>query len=601
MALTNVSLQSPFRYLLSYVIRKPVQLAFAVMCTVINKVADILPEVLIGIAIDVVTGSGSHLLTRWGFTSPRTQLVILAGVTIMIWIAESIFEFLYIVLWGRIAQRVQREMRTDAYAHIQKLPLSFFNTMRIGRLTSILNDDINEFEYLIGAARDQGFSGIIQLILSTIMIGAIFFCISPQIALIAMMPIPFVAALGIFFRERISTAYGIVREMASTIASVVSHNVGGIMAIKGFGTEDYERRRILKAGRDYERASIYAVYMNGMFAPLVRIFVLTGFVYTLIKGGMLVFDGQIAVGSYSMLIFLTQRLVWPFTGLAGILDSYERSMSSVRRLLEIVRMPIDPAYETPLDESASREPISEGEVVFNEVSFGYNASRPVLRKLSLSIPPQKTVAFVGQTGSGKSTIIKLLMRLYHVQKGEITINGTPLSEMSLATLRSSVGFVGQESFIVPDTVANNIRYGAFDLPIEQVKEAAKAAQIHDFILSLPEKYDTHIDESGKQLSGGQRQRIMLARALVRNPDVLILDEATSAVDNETELALSHMLRSLQHSMTIIMIAHRLTTVRHADVIFVLDKGVIVESGSHEQLLKKKAVYARLWRSQAGED
>lgn len=601
MALTGISLKNPARFLFSYMWRKPLSLILAILCTVINKTADILPEVLIGLAIDVVTGSGSPWLHAWGFTNPRTQLVIIAGLTIMIWIAESVFEFLYIVLWGRIAQRVQREIRTDAYGHIQKLPLSFFNTMRIGRLTSIINDDINEFEYIVGAARDQGFSGIIQLILSTVLIGSIFFYISPQIALIAMMPIPFVAALGIFFRERISTAYGIVREMASTIASVVSHNVGGIMSIKGFGTEEYEKRRIQKASRDYERASIYAVHMNGMFAPLVRVFVLTGFVYTLIKGGMLVFDGEIAVGSYSMLIFLTQRLIWPFTGLAGILDSYERSMSSVRRLLEIIRTPIDSSYETVGGEETLGESMSEGEVVFNEVSFGYNSTRPVLRKLSLTIPPQQTVAFVGQTGSGKSTIIKLLMRLYHTQKGTITINGAPIAEMSLEVLRKSVGFVGQESFIVPDTVANNIRYGAFDLPIEQVKEAAKSAQIHDFILSLPEKYDTHIDESGKQLSGGQRQRIMLARALVRNPDVLILDEATSAVDNETELALSHMLRALQHSMTIIMIAHRLTTVRHADVIFVLDKGVIVEKGSHEQLLKKKGVYSRLWRSQVGED
>jgi len=601
MALNQVSLRSPLRFIISYLIRKPVPLFLATLCTVINKVADILPEVLIGIAIDVVTGGGNKLLDSWGFTSPKTQLVILAGITILIWIAESVFEFLYIVLWGRIAQRVQREVRIDTYAHLQKLPLSFFNTMRIGRLTAILNDDINEFEYILGAARDQGCSGIIQLFLSTFLIGGIFFYISPQIALIAMMPIPFVAALGIFFRERISSAYSIVREMASTIASVISHNAGGIMSIKGFGTEEHERKRIAHVSKDYERASVYAVYMNGMFAPLVRVFVLTGFVYTLIKGGMLVFDGEIAVGSYSMLIFLTQRLIWPFTGLAGILDSYERSVASIKRLLEILRLPTDPSYATPAPAEVATEPMSEGEVVFHDVSFGYTASRPVLRKLSLVIPPCKTVAFVGQTGSGKSTIIKLLMRLYHVQRGTITINGTPIADMSLDVLRASVGFVGQESFIVPDTIANNIRYGAFDLPIEQVKEAAKSAQIHDFIMSLPQRYETHIDESGKQLSGGQRQRIMLARALVRNPDVLILDEATSAVDNETELALSLMLRSLQHSITIIMIAHRLTTVRHADVIFVLDKGVIVESGTHEQLLKKKKVYARLWRSQVGED
>lgn len=595
-----VTAQGPLRFLLSYVLRKPLKLSAAIACSIINQTADILPEVLIGIAIDVVTGSGNRWLASLGVTEAKTQLVIIALATIVIWMAESVFEFLYIVLWGQIAQRVQREIRTDAYEHVQKLPLSFFNNIRIGKLTAILNDDISEFEYILGAAREQGLSGLIQLVLSTILIGAIFFSVSPQITVIALLPIPFVAALSFYFRQRISVAYAMVREMTSSIASVISHNIGGIMTIKGFGTESHERNRVGRVSRDYEKASLHAVYTNGLFSPLVRIVVLAGFIYTLIKGGCLVFDGHIAVGSYSMLIFLTQHLVWPFTGLAGILDSYERSMSSVRRLMTFLAMPIDASY-TLDDKDDSIDKIHEGEVIFDNVSFGYTPARPVLRHLSLTIPSKKTIAFVGQTGSGKSTIIKLLMRLYHPSKGTISIDGVPLATLPLSALRDAVGFVGQDSFLVPDSIANNIRYGAFNLPLEDVKEAAKAAQIHTFINGLPHGYDTVLDEGGRQLSGGQKQRLMLARALVRKPEVLILDEATSAVDNETELALSHMLQSLQHSMTIIMIAHRLITVRHADTIFVLQKGSIAETGTHEKLVKKGGIYSRLWRSQVGEE
>jgi ATP-binding cassette subfamily B protein len=592
---------TPLRFVISYVMRSPLLFIAAVSSSIINKAADILPEVLIGVAIDVVTGSGNAFLASHGVADAKEQLVVIAFFTIIIWMMESVFEFLYTILWGKITQQVQRAIRIDAYEHLQKLPLSYFNDMRVGKITSILNDDISEFEYILGAGmRDQGLNGLIQLVFSTILIGIIFYTVSPRICFIALLPVPFVAALSVYFKKKIYVAYRKVREATSSIASFVSHNIGGIMTIKGFGTEQHERNRMSRISRTYERVSMNAMHINAVFSPLVRIVVLAGFIYTLIKGGCLVFDGVIAVGSYSILIFLTQRLIWPFTGLADILDSYERSMSSVRRIMAIMSVPNDMSYESD-GKGKHAEVVQEGEVTFDNVSFGYTESHLVLKKLSLTIPSKKTVAFVGQTGSGKSTIIRLLMRLYQPTKGSISIDGHEISELSLSALRHALGMVGQDSFLVPDTIANNIRYGAFNLPMEDVIKAAKAAQIHTFINALEKGYETEVDEGGRQLSGGQKQRLMLARALVRQPEVLILDEATSALDNETERALSRMLDSLKHSITIIMIAHRLMTVRHADTIFVLEKGSVAESGSHDELLKKDGLYARLWRSQIGEE
>lgn len=591
--------KTPLFLLWSYLVSEPLTFCAAVLSSFINKLADILPEVLIGVAIHIVTRNDSTVLSFLGVTGGvKKQLVILAGLTVIVWVLESIFQYIYMRLWGRIAQQTQHELRVRAYDHVQKLPMAYFGTMRTGKITTILNDDINQIALFLEGSESDGINGFLQLLFGTIMIGAIFFFVSPEIALVAFAPIPFVVGASLFFRRQIGAAYGRVRELASGLASTMSHNIAGILTIKSFLTLSHELDRVTAMSDGYRQENSHAIATKALFVPLVRMVVLSGFVYTLLRGGFMVIDGQIAISSYSMLIFLTQRMIWPFAHLATVIDSYEKSMASMSRISDIISAEIDAVHMER--EGSVADSSGEGAITLCDVSFGYLEGQRILNEMSLTIPGKKTVAFVGQTGSGKSTIVKLLLRLFSAQSGSIVIDDVDISQVSITTLRSQVGYVGQESFLVPDTIAHNISYGKFESGQEVIERAAYDAQISSFIESLPEGYQTVLDEKGHMLSGGQRQRLAIARALARDPKILILDEATSALDNETEMALTRTLEGLQHSRTIIMVAHRLTTVRHADIIFALDRGSVAEQGTHDELLKKNGLYARLWKSQVGE-
>jgi ATP-binding cassette subfamily B protein len=315
----------------------------------------------------------------------------------------------------------------------------------------------------------------------------------------------------------------------------------------------------------------------------------------LLYGGFLALRGEIGVGSYSVLVYLTQRLLWPMTRLADMSDLYQRSMASVKRVIDLV--------ETPIEIQYAGAPLSprdvKGELRFDNVDFAYGDS-PTLRGISVTIAPGQTVAFVGGTGGGKSTLVKLLLRFYEPNGGAILLDGRPIAELDLQALRRCIGYVAQDSFLADATAAQNISYGLEDVSREQVVAAAVAAEAHEFITALPNGYDTEVGERGQKLSGGQRQRIALARAIVRNPRILVLDEATSAVDNETEAAIVRSLDRLVVGRTSVIIAHRLSTVRRADCIYVMDGGRIVESGTHEFLIQSGGAYAGLWRLQTGE-
>jgi ATP-binding cassette subfamily B protein len=322
---------------------------------------------------------------------------------------------------------------------------------------------------------------------------------------------------------------------------------------------------------------------------------LGGFTVTLLYGGFLALRGEVGVGSYSVLVYLTQRLLWPMTRLADMSDLYQRSMASVERVMNLV--------ETPVKISYAGAPIApgdvKGELTFDDVDFSYGDT-PTLRGISLAIRAGQTIAFVGGTGGGKSTLVKLLLRFYEPTRGTIRLDGRPISELDLQALRRCIGYVAQDSFLADATAAENIGYGLDHVKRDDVVAAAVAAEAHEFISELPNGYDTEVGERGQKLSGGQRQRIALARAIVRNPRILVLDEATSAVDNETEAAIQRSLDRLVVGRTSLIIAHRLSTVRRADVIHVLEAGRIVESGTHSDLLAKDGQYAALWRLQTGE-
>lgn len=563
----------------------------ASLFSVLNKIFDVLPEVLIGMAVDVVVSRKASFMARLGVVEPHEQLLLLAALTVLIWVCESVFEYLYALRWRNLAQNLQHDVRMEAYRHVQRLELSWFEQRRTGSLMSILNDDINQMErFLNGGAND-----LIQVVTGSALVGAVFFTLTKKIAVLALIPIPLIVYGAFWFQARLAARYAAVRDAAGSLNSRLNNNLLGIATIKAYTAEDFEAKQVQSASSEYRSANSSAIRFSAAITPIIRMAILGGFTVTLLYGGFLALRGEIGVGSYSVLVYLTQRLLWPMTRLADMTDLYQRSMASVERVMNLLETPITIGYEgKPLD--AARV---QGALGFEGVSFAY-AERPTLTDISLLIEAGQTVAFVGSTGSGKSTLVKLVLRFYEPQSGRILLDGAPIAELALQDLRRSVGYVAQDSFLADASVAENIAYGLVAARREDVIAAAVSAEAHEFIMALPSGYDTSVGERGQKLSGGQRQRIALARAILKNPPILVLDEATSAVDNETEAAIQRSLDKLVVGRTSLIIAHRLSTVRRANLIHVLEAGQIVESGTHETLLARGGQYAGLWRLQTGE-
>ena len=583
--------EHPLRRLLRHARAYRRDVALASLFSVLNKLFDVLPEVLIGVAVDVVVSRKQSFLSRFGIEEPRNQLLTLAVITVFVWVFESTFEYLYAVRWRNLAQNLQHDLRMESYAHVQKLELSWFERTRTGTLMSVLNDDINQMErFLNGGAND-----LIQVVTGTFLVGAVFFALTAKIAFLALLPIPIIIYGAFWFQARLASRYAQVREAAGTLNARLNNNLLGIATIKAYAAEEYEAARIRQSSSEYRSANAFAIRFSAAITPVIRMAVLAGFTVTLVYGGFLALRGEIGVGSYSVLVFLTQRLLWPMTRLADMSDLYQRSMASVERVMNLVETPIAIRYAGRALQAAE----VGGELRFERVQFSYGAV-PTLQDIDLHIAPGQTIAFVGSTGGGKSTLVKLLLRFYEPTAGRILLDGKPISEFDLQALRRTIGYVAQDSFLADATAAENISYGLSSVTRDEVVAAAMAAEAHDFIARLPEGYDTQVGERGQKLSGGQRQRISLARAIVRNPRILVLDEATSAVDNETEAAIQRSLDKLVLGRTTLLIAHRLSTVRRAHCIHVLDAGRIVESGTHEALLSRAGHYAALWRLQTGE-
>lgn len=563
----------------------------ATTCSVINKLFDIAPEILIGIALDVVINQEDSFVARLGLVTPESQITALAIITFLIWAGESLFEYLLKILWRNLAQNLQSDMRQDAYNHVQKQDMSFFETRSSGQLTAIMNDDINQLERFL----DGGANSIIQVFVSVVAVGAVFFVLSPLIALLAFTPIPIIIWGAFFFQKRATPLYAQVREQVGKLSNRLANNIGGIATIKSFTAENLEAKRLAKDSQDYVEANRRAIRISSAFIPLIRMAVLTGFLFTFVIGGLQALNGDLNIGAYGVLVFLTQRLLWPLTGLAEVIDLFERAMASVRRIIGLIETPIK-VVDTGNELLAT--PV-KGEVGITDLTFKYASSGAGLTGISTRIGAGETFAMVGATGSGKSTLIKMLLRFYQPQSGSITIDGVNIDQLSLHELRRHIGLVSQEVFLFDGSIRDNIAYGKPEASNEEIITAAKTAEAWEFIERLPNGIDTEVGERGIMLSGGQRQRLSLARALVKNPAILVLDEATSAVDNETEAAIQRSLKTISQNRTVIMIAHRLSTIVHADQIAVVEHGQIVESGTHAQLLAKKGQYYNQWQVQTG--
>lgn len=593
------NIHHPLRRLWKYADKHRPTIILASTASILNRIVDLAPPALIGAAVDVVVSQQDSIIAKLGVTEVRTQLYLLAGLTVLLFALESLFQYAYQVLWRNLAQTIQHEMRVDAYSHVQNLELSYFEDQSTGSLMSILNNDINQLERFL----DRGASSILQLITSLVIIMGIFFYTAPTVAWMAAIPIPLIIWGSIKFQRSLAPKYTNVREMVSQLNAQLSNNLGGIATIKSFTAEAFETDRVASLSDQYRVANREAIRLSSAFVPFIRMVIVGGFSAIMIFGGFLVFEGQLNVGVYSLLVFITQRLLWPLTSLGETLDMYQRSMASIERILNLLNI-----QEVILDgENTLPAESVKGEINFNNVSFEYKSrdgaslikELPVIQDLSIRIPAGQTAGIVGATGAGKSTLVKLLLRFYDVNQGSIAIDEHDLRSLVIDDLRKSIGFVSQDVFLFHGTVRENISYGTFDAHDQQIIEAAKIAEAHEFIMQLPNGYETIVGERGQKLSGGQRQRISIARAVLKDPPVLILDEATSSVDNETEAAIQRSMERIAVGRTTIIIAHRLSTIRNANTIFVLEKGLLKEQGTHQELLALDGLYSNLWKVQTG--
>lgn len=567
------------------------RILLATLCSFINKILDVMPELLIGVAIDVVIRQQHSFLAGIGVSDPFHQLLVLGGITLIVWAGESLFEYFYLVLWRNLAQDLQHHLRIDAYDHVQHLDLQYYDQSSTGNLVSILNDDVNQLERFFNG----GANSLIQILTAVLIVGAIFFVLSPRIALIAFSPIPIIILGAFYFQRRAQPLYAEVRDRVGHLSSRLEANLSGIQTIKSFTTESFERDNLNRDSLEYVLANRRAIRVSSAFIPIIRMAVLAGFLATLLLGGWMAINGQLQVGSYGALVYLTQRLLWPLTGLADVVDLFERAMASSNRILNLINI------ETPIRDQADAKEIMNirGDVNFDAVNFSYRTDMPVLQDLSLNISAGSTVAFVGPTGSGKSTVVKLLLRFYRPDSGHISVDQRDIRDIQLDSLRRHIGLVAQDSYLFPGTISENIAYGVSAPNAEQLHQAALTAGALEFIERMPEGMDTLVGERGQRLSGGQRQRLAIARALYKDAPILILDEATSAVDNETEAAIQRSLQTISQGRTTLIVAHRLSTIVHADCIYVMDKGNIVDAGTHAELIGRAGMYRALWEVQTG--
>ena len=585
--------EGPFKRLLIYTRSHRSTIRLASLCSITNKIWDLAPPLLIGLAVDVVVLKEESWIASFGLIDPWHQLVFLSVLTFAIWGLESLFEYFYGILWRNLAQTVQHELRLDTFDHVQRQGMGWFDERQKGDVLAILNDDVNQLERFL----DKGANDLLQVSTTVVVVGSVFLLISWKVALFAVLPIPIIVWGSFRYQRSLEPRYAEVRKSAGAMNALFENDLSGMSTIQSFTAEEREMKRVEVLSNQYREANREAIRLSAAFTPLIRMAILCGFTATLLLGGWMTLEGGLAVGAYSVLVFMTQRLLWPLTRLGETFDLYQRAMASSTRIFNVLSSPTEveqgsfaPAIET----------IESSSVVFSGVNFSYPGRDPVFTDLNLELRSGETVGVVGSTGAGKTTLIHLLLRFAEPNQGSILWAGKPLNEWSLERLRSSMALVDQHITLFPTTIMENIRYGNPEAEDSAVHEAAKFAEVTEFVEALPNQWETLVGEGGHRLSGGQRQRLAIARAVLKDAPLLILDEATSAVDNETEAALQRSINKITRDRTAVIIAHRLSTVRNADRILVLDQGDIVEDGTHETLVGIGGIYARMWAVQTGQ-
>ena len=581
-------MQKLFRFLKDY--KAPLYLASS--SSIVNKIVDLMPPFLTAWLIDSVSGAPPKWLNDYfPNSSIWQQVIIICLVLILAFFMEGLTEWIFKRNFMQLAQRVQHDLRNKTYSKLQKKKLSFFESARTGNLLSILNDDINQLERFL----NNSFNEILQLITLFIFAGYSLFERDWVLGLVGITPIPFILIGSFYYQRKISPYYKEVRESVGGLSSRLENNISGILVIKSFGTEKFEEKRVDESSKEYLEANYKAIKLSALYVPIIRMFIALGLAATLALGAYWVIyqPGRFSLGGIAFFAMMIQRILWPVTRLGSIFDEFERAKASARRVFGL----LDNQVDVQEDAGTHTSDTIQGEIQLKEVDFAYSNGIPILKNISLDIPAGSTLGIMGVTGSGKTTFIKVLLRLYEVTGGQILLDGKNIKDWTLEAFRSAFSLVSQEVYLFHGSILENLVYGN-EASKEEAIEAAKQVDLHHFIEQLPEKYDSIVGERGIKLSGGQKQRISIARAILKDSPILILDEATSAVDSKTEQIIQDQIQRLSKTRTCIIIAHRLSTIQQADQIILLQDGSIKEHGNHDKLMKEDGMYAKMFRMQS---
>lgn len=550
-------------------------LGFAILTTLL----DLIPPWIIKVIIDELVDEKKTSLINW-------VIVGLIGVYFL----RNFLNYQRIMFNNRLEQDVVFDMRSNVYKALNQLSINFFENRSTGELMSRINDDVNYVERIF----IDGVEQVVTAVLTLTGITVILFYLHWKLALVALLPIPLLIWGASIYTKIAHSLYHKVRESAANMNSRLQDSISGIREIFAFNRQSHEISRFEKKSREYCNSNLKVMSLWAIYSPAMMFLGSLGTALILLYGTELIRNDEITIGSLVAFIGYLALFYTPINQLHSVNHMLQHALASGERIFEIIDRQPD-VKEVPnafLPTTNMR-----GEIEFQEVTFAYTQNKPVIKNLSLNISSGNKIALVGHTGSGKSTLIKLLLRFYDTDLGKITIDNHNIKELKISYLREQIGLVSQDPYLFNGTVAENILYGNVEANHEQMRKAAIAAHADDFVKGLPEEYDTRIGERGVKLSGGEKHRIAIARTLLKDPPILILDEATASVDTETELKIKEALSSLMARRTTILIAHRLSTLEGADRILVIKSGKLIESGTHDQMINNETEYAQLFRSQ----